>query len=260
MPVALNSVEYGAGRPVVILHGLFGSARNWHSIAVRLSERYRICVLDLRNHGASGWADSMTYLDLAADVADFMGRHDLRSATVIGHSMGGKTAMALALLRPERVSALAVLDIAPVVYGHDHFAFIEALRELPLEDVRSRRDADLALAAKVPETGVRQFLLQNLVVRDGRFSWRINLDALYAGMTDLTGFPDSLGECRYDGESLFLYGSSSDYVQPQHHPAIRELFPRATLECVDGAGHWLHAERPEFVGARLARFLERPSE
>jgi len=258
MPVALNSVEYGAGRPVVILHGLFDSARNWHSIAVRLSERYRVCVLDLRNHGASGWADVMDYEELAADVANFMGSHDVGNASVIGHGMGGKTAMVLALMKPERVSALAVLDIAPVTYSHDHFALVEALRELPLAKIRSRREADQALGENVPEMGVRQFLLQNLVVREGRFSWRINLDALFAGMEDLTGFPVSLSECCYDGDSLFLYGGKSDYVQAEHHGIIRKLFPDARLECVDSAGHRLHAEQPEAVTSRLMRFLGKP--
>jgi len=259
MPVVLNSTEYGAGRPIVVLHGLFGSARNWHSIAGRLAERYRVCVLDLRNHGASAWADSMDYRDLAADVADFMGRHDVGSATVVGHSMGGKTAMALAVLRPEKVNALAVLDIAPVVYGHDHFSLIEALRELPLSEVKSRRDADTALAQKVPEVGVRQFLLQNLVVRDGRFAWRINLDALWAGMEDLTGFPAELSDRRYDGESLFLHGGASDYVRPGHYDTIRKFFPKAQIETMAGVGHWLHAEQPEAVTSRLMRFLDRPA-
>lgn len=259
MPVILNSVEYGAGRPVVILHGLFGSARNWHSIAVRLAERYRVCVLDLRNHGASAWADSMAYGELAADVADFMWRHDVGSATVIGHSMGGKTAMALALLQPARVSALAVLDIAPVIYGHDHFELIDSLRELPLSDVKSRRDADQALAREVPEAGVRQFLLQNLVVREGRFAWRINLDALFAGMETLTGFPAELAHRRYEGDTLFLYGGASDYVKPAHHETIRRLFPNALLESLAGVGHWLHAEQPEVVTSRLVRFLDRPA-
>jgi len=182
----------------------------------------------------------------------------LASATVIGHSMGGKTAMALALREPARVSALAVLDIAPVTYGHDHFALIEALRELPLAEVHSRRDADQALSANVPDLGVRQFLLQNLVVRDGRFAWRINLDALFANMGELTGFPSKLADHRYDGESLFYFGGESSYVQAEHHAVIRTLFPKAKLESLEGAGHWLHAEQPEIVTARLMRFVDQP--
>ncbi len=256
MPVSLNSVEYGAGRPVVILHGLFGSVRNWHSIALRLSERHRVCVLDLRNHGASAWADSMTYPELAADVGEYMDRHGIRAAPVVGHSMGGKAAMTLALQQPDRVTSLAVLDIAPVPYQHDHLGLIRALRELNLGAVRSRRDADNALASTITEVGVRQFLLQNLVAKDGHFDWRINLDALASCMDDITGFPDSLTGASYGGEALFLHGGASDYVLPAHHGPIRTFFPRSSIESIPGAGHWLHAEQPEAVARHLVRFLD----
>jgi pimeloyl-ACP methyl ester carboxylesterase len=256
-PVDLAYRSYGAGEPLIVLHGLFGSARNWHSIAQALGERWRVYTLDLRNHGASGWSDDASYPALAADLEAFLETHAPAGALVVGHSMGGKAAMALALSHPELVRALAVLDMAPVEYRHGggHLEYIEAMRGMDLQAVRRRADADQALAAVVPEPGIRQFLLQNLVSEEGAFSWRINLEALAAAMPQIMGFPAPLLSRSYQGPTLFLHGGRSEYLLPEHHPLIRRLFPAATIRALPGAGHWLHAEQPDAVRRALEEFL-----
>ncbi len=257
MGLALAWTEYGtAGPPLIILHGLFGSARNWRSMAQRLSQDYRVYTLDLRNHGDSPWTEAMDYTALAQDVADFIHSQGLQKAAVLGHSMGGKAAMVLALHHAELVQSLAVLDIAPVAYSHSHNEIIQAMQALDLDTLKRRSEADAALRATVPELGVRQFLLQNLVLRDGRFSWRLNLAVLARAMDGLVGFPDMGGRV-YTGRTLFLHGSLSDYVRLEYHSAIRRLFPKAEINAVDHAGHWLHADQPQQVLERIQAFLNK---
>lgn len=255
--VELAFRSYGKGEPLVILHGLFGSARNWHSIAQGLGERWHVFALDLRNHGASDWSDDASYPALAADLEAFLDAHAPAGAAVVGHSMGGKAAMALALTHPDKVRALAVLDMAPVEYAHGggHLEFIEAMRALDMSSIRRRTDADSALAVSVADPGIRQFLLQNLVSDAGAFSWRINLEVLTQAMPEIMGFPASLLERHYSGPSLFLHGGASDYVLPKHHEVIRRLFPAAEIRGVPGAAHWLHAEQPQTVRELLEAFL-----
>lgn len=257
--VDLACKEYGQGSPVLILHGLFGSARNWHSIARRLGERYAVYVLDLRNHGDSPWADDMDYLALAADVRAFIDRQGLDRPMVIGHSMGGKTAMCLALQHGERIDRVAVLDIAPVDYDHSHSEFIEAMQMVDPALIERRSEADAILSRTIPDVPVRQFLLQNLVAQDASFTWRINLPALSTNLDRILAFPSELADNgRYDGPALFLHGANSDYVLPQHVSIIQRLFPRARYQAVFGAGHWLHAERPDIVLSALDQFLGKP--
>lgn len=248
--------QYGEGAPVLILHGLFGSARNWHSIARRLGERHSVFVPDLRNHGDSPWADDMSYLAMAADVRAFIDRQGLDRPAVIGHSMGGKTAMCLALQHGERIDRIAVLDIAPVDYDHSHSEFIEAMQTVDPALIERRSEADAILSRAIPDVPVRQFLLQNLVAQDSSFAWRINLPALATNLDRILAFPPELANTRYDGPCLFLHGATSDYVLPQHVGIIQRHFPRARYEAVYGAGHWLHAERPDMVLSSLGRFLE----
>lgn len=256
MALALAHREYGSGPPLIILHGLFGSSRNWHSFAQKLGERFRVFCLDLRNHGESPWSDSVRYEDLAADVEAFIQSQSLVAPVVLGHSMGGKTAMVLSLSRSELVGRLVVLDIAPVPYDHSHDEYISAMRGLDLAGLRSRKDADAALKPTVPELGVRQFLLHNLVSGEGGYRWRVNLAALADGMEWIMGFPESSSASTYTGEVLFIYGGGSDYVRSAYEPAIRRLFPNTRLEEIPGAGHWLHAERPDEVRLSVERFLE----
>ena len=237
----LHVETYGAGgTPLLIAHGLFGSARNWGAIARQLSATREVRVPDLRNHGESPWADTHGYADLAADLAPLAG------GDVLGHSMGGKAAMALALTAPTRVARLVVADIAPVSYTHSQTPLIHAMRGVDLSRVETRGDADRQLAATVDEPGVRAFLLQSLDLKAGR--WRLNLDVLEAEMTRITGWEEIDGV--FEGPALFLTGANSDYVERGHRDRIRARFPAAKFASIPGAGHWLHAEKPrEFVAA-----------
>ena len=255
--VELAFSSFGEGEPVVILHGLFGSARNWQTIAQRLAERWRVLTPDLRNHGASPWHSDATYPALAADLHRFVGEHAPDGSLVAGHSMGGKAAMALALLHPEQVRALAVMDIAPVTYAHGqgHLHYIEAMRALDLGTMGRRGDVDAALADAVPEAPIRQFLLKNLATDEGRMTWRINLEALSHQMDEIVGFPADLEQRQYSGSTLFLHGGASDYVRADHHRTIKQMFPAAVITAVEGAGHWLHAEQPAAVAKALTEFL-----
>jgi esterase len=240
----LNTVESGAGNPLVVLHGLFGAARNWGAIGRRLSARHRVLAMDLRNHGASPRSEAMDYPSMAADVAETMEAAGAAPAAVLGHSMGGKTAMALALTRPELVSRLLVADIAPVPYPPRQARIADAMRAVPLRPSLSRRDADAALLAEgVQDPATRAFLLQNLRFEGGAPAWRCGLDEIAAAMAEIEGFPDFAS--RYEGPTLFLLGERSDYVQPEHRPRVRELFPATRFLTLRGTGHWLHAEKPE---------------
>jgi pimeloyl-ACP methyl ester carboxylesterase len=257
MALDLAFVRHGeAGPPVVILHGLLGSARNWGTIGKQLAAGRRIFALDQRNHGASPWAPRMTYDDLAGDLRAFLYRHNLQPATLIGHSMGGKVAMRLASRHPELLARLVVVDIAPVAYAHDFGDYVRAMQAVDLAAI-SRRDAvDEALAATVPDPGVRAFLLQNLVRADDRYVWRVNLDAIAASMAELMAFPDQ-GSQPWPGPALVIAGERSDYVRREDRAAISALFPRADVVSVTGAGHWVHAEQPSAFLAHLRAFLGR---
>lgn len=255
-PVELAFQAYGHGQPLIILHGLFGSRRNWSAIAKALSADFHVYCLDIRNHGDSPWADGMDYATLAEDVLAFIKRHGLQGATVIGHSMGGKTAMALALLHGEVLSRLVVVDIAPVPNtGSDVRGYLDIMVEMPLAAFSSRGEAEEHLATAIPDKSVRAFLLQNLVREDDRLSWRINLAAIADGMDDITGFIDPGHGQHYAGSTLFLAGGNSAYVQPHDHAVVKGLFPKARIEVIPGAGHWLHAEQPGAFMARLKDFL-----
>jgi esterase len=244
-----------AGPPVVILHGLLGSARNWTSIAKELGTTHRVFALDLRNHGRSPWADTMSFDEMAGDVAAFIGGHDLSPAGVIGHSLGGKVAMRLALMRADLVERLVVVDVAPVAYSHSFAPFVAAMRAVDLAAVQRRADADLQLERAIGDAAIRNFLLQNLVKTDAGFAWRVNLEALAANMPELPGFPRAAEGVAYPGRTLFLAGGRSPYVAAEHRPLIARLFPRAEHAVIEGAGHWVHAERPAEFLEQVRRFL-----
>jgi pimeloyl-ACP methyl ester carboxylesterase len=188
--------------------------------------------------------------DLADTIAEAGGRAD-----VLGHSMGGKAAMALALTRPEAVRRLIVADIAPVAYDHAHGDYVAAMRGVDLARVTRRSEAEPMLAAAIPSPALRAFILQSLAVEDGRAFWRLNLDAIAAQMEEVLGFPADLPRAAFEGPALLLRGAASDYVAERTHAAIRARFSAATIEAVEGAGHWLHADRPEAFLAAVERFL-----
>lgn len=254
-PVELSFTETGAGAPLLILHGLFGSKRNWGAIAKALSSHRRVICLDLRNHGESPWDDTMTYPALAADVARFIHDHGLGKVDVIGHSMGGKAAMTLALTHPEAVKSLTIVDISPAPSPGTFIHYVEALKAMDLSQIASRKDADAMLAPTEANPGIRAFLLQNLESGSEGYGWRVNLDALHAAMADLLDFGVQPHGRSYKGPTLFLAGGASDYIGPHHHAEIERLFPKAAIEVMPGVGHWAHAEAPNLFLKHVTGFL-----
>lgn len=249
----LHTTELGEGDPVVLLHGLFGAGSNFGAVQKRLAGRHRVLAMELRNHGHSPRDAAMDYAAMAADVIETMEARGAVPAAVLGHSMGGKVAMTLALVRPEAVARLVIADVAPVAYPPALRGYVAAMRAVPLHPGLTRREADTALREAVPQLGVRGFLLQNLRFESDPPTWRLGLAEIEAAMPVVEGFPDLPG--RYPGPVLVLAGERSDYVRPEYHARIRALFPAARFAVVPDAGHWLHAENPEgFLGA-LEPFL-----
>ena len=244
----LNTIEYGGrtDRPgLLIVHGLYGSARNWGVIAKRLSEDRQVVAVDMRNHGLSPWHETHSYPDMAADLAvaleSLEGPFD-----VLGHSMGGKAAMVLSLTRPDLVNRLIVADIAPVTYGHSQIQFIEAMKAVDLDKVERRSDAAEQLEKVVEDSTLITFFTQSLDVKEKK--WRLNLDVLAREMPNILSFPEVTGQ--FDKPTLFLSGANSDYVKREDRDHIKALFPQAQFAKIRGAGHWLHAEKPrEFEAA-----------
>lgn len=258
MPVELAFESLGEGPPVVILHGLFGAGRNWMQLAQALAARHQVVLPDARNHGASPWAETMSYAEMAEDVAALIAREGLVQPLVIGHSMGGKTAMALALTAPQAIAGLAVVDIAPQAYADQFSTYVSAMRSLDVAAAASRRELQQALAAALGPAAPVDFLLQNLRRQGERFDWRMNLLATSLCMADLCGFPPALHASRYDGPALFVHGADSDYVPPAAEPGIRALFPQAELVPIADAGHWVHADQPAALLGVLQDWLDQP--
>ncbi|MEX0607233.1 MAG: alpha/beta fold hydrolase [Halofilum sp. (in: g-proteobacteria)] len=239
---------------MVLLHGLFGSNDNLGGLARALAETHTVHALDLRNHGRSPHAETMHLPTLAADVRETMAAHHLDAAAFLGHSLGGKVAMELALTEPERVDRLVVIDMAPIAYGRGHDTKLEAMRGLDLTALASRRDADAALASGVPSSAIRQFLLKNLVRGEDGFTWRIPLDTISEQYAHFAAAP-SVGV--YEGPTLFLRGAGSSYLTDDTVPTIRERFPQARIETIEDAGHWVHIEAPNASAKVIVTFLDR---
>ena len=251
----LNTTIYGSATdlpPLVIAHGLFGSGRNLGVIAKRLSDNRQVIAVDMRNHAGSFWADSHSYRDMAGDLAEVIAGLAHGQADLMGHSMGGKAAMALALTRPEVLRKLVVADIAPVAYDHTQSHRIAAMRAVDLARVTRRSDANAQLEASVEDASLRAFLLQSLDVPNK--AWKLNLDVLEAEMPKITGWPEDLGG-QFDGPTLFLSGADSDYVTREMRPKITALFPEAKFAKLPDAGHFLHAEKPREFEAAIRVFL-----
>ncbi len=253
----LNRIVHGAPSdrpPLVVAHGLFGAARNWGAIGKRLAQGGRqVVAVDMRNHGDSPWTDTHGYEEMADDlagvIADLGGRAD-----VLGHSMGGKAAMMLALTTPERVGRLIVADIAPIAYPRTQTAWVEAMRATDLEGVTRRSEADERLRAHVDDPMLRAFFLQSLDLGEGGPRWKLNLDVLGAEMARIMGFDLPEG-ATFDGPVLFVTGAASDYVREVNWPLIRRLFPAVETVEIAGAGHWVHAEAPGAFIEAVERFL-----
>lgn len=252
----IHSSSTGDGPDVILLHGLFGMGNNLGALARALKDHFRVHSLDLPNHGRSEWLSSMTLASLAAAVREWMQGQGIDRASLVGHSLGGKVAMRIALDAPAQVERLVVADIAPVAYPSHHDSVFAALEAVAREAPASRAEAEQVMAGFIGEEGVRQFLLLSLARgEDGRYRWRFNLEGLrrdYGAVREAIAAPGSFGE-----PVLFVKGELSDYIQPQHREAIEALFPRAQLRVLEGCGHWLHAEQPRLFNSVVKRFLER---
>lgn len=257
MAIKLHYQIYGEGDPIIIMHGLFGSNRNWTSIAKQLADNYKVITVDLRNHGDSDHAPDMSFIEMADDIVTLIDECGLQKATLIGHSMGGKVAMAFGLLHQACLDQLIVLDIAPFDYGSRFEHLIDAMLGLDLDTLSSRKQADEYLAQGIPETFLRQSLLQNLSRNADKFYWRIQLQAIRDNLSILGAFPDLQAEATYNESVLFLRGGDSNYIQTEHHPIIKGLFPAAEIDTVESAGHWLHIDQPDAVLTRIRSFLNR---
>lgn len=240
--------------PVLLAHGLFGSGKNLGGLARRLAETRRVILVDMRNHGDSPQDPDHSYPALADDLAKVIATQGAH-ADVLGHSMGGKAAMMLALTHPDHVRKLAVLDIAPYGYAHSQSHLIDAMEAVDLADLRLRSDADAQLARQVDEPGVRAFLLQSLDLKSDPPRWKFNLSALRNQMSNLVGWPDA-PKGTFSGPALFLAGALSEYCRAPQVEAIRAHFPQAQIRILAGAGHWLHADRPQDVADRVAAFFD----
>jgi esterase len=254
-PVQLIYDEFGdPNHPdLIIVHGFFASSRNWRGIAKMLAERFHVWVIDMRNHGASPHADEMDYPAMAADLAYFIEQHALIRPHILGHSMGGKAVMWLALNQPQLLGRLIVADISPTSYEHSFTATIQALKSLPVAKINNRKEADVALAASISEDSYRQFLLQNLQLIDGVYDWRVDLDIFQQTADNIVAFPSTQHISPYVHEALFLGGGNSDFICDVD---VYKSFPHAQIKKIPGTGHWLHVQAPAEFCAEVIAFLE----
>ncbi len=253
-PLALEYEEYGepTAPALLILHGFFASSKNWRKIARELAKIHHVYVIDMRNHGNSLHSTVMDYPSMAADIELFLDTQQLTSANILGHSMGGKAAMWLALTSSERIKELIVADIAPVSYRHSFDNLIQALKQLPLEQLTNRKQADKWLAGPIPESGFRQFLLQNLVLKEAQYQWRIDLDIFAMTADNIIAFPNTDTMSVYPDKVLFLAGETSNYIAEE---SVYHLFPCAQIKTIANAGHWMHAEQPVAFCDEVNAFL-----
>ncbi|MEL6392075.1 MAG: alpha/beta fold hydrolase [Bacteroidota bacterium] len=249
----LNAKILGQGPPLIILHGPFGTLDNWQTLGKRWAKDHTVFLVDQRNHGRSPHLDGHSYPLMAEDLADFMEGEWLHEAIILGHSMGGKTAMQLALHYPDLVKALIVVDILPKTYPGGHDQIFAALRSMNIDQIQSRSEAEDHLAQTISEAGVRQFLLKNLSRRkEGGFQWKMNLEVLYRDYQQILA---KIEGPTYDGPTLFIRGDRSHYISDEDWPQALSLFPGATLETVANSGHWVHAEQADALDQLVTGFL-----
>jgi len=251
----LHFQNYGQGQPLIILHGLFGSLDNWHSINQKFGAEFQVFAIDQRNHGRSPHAAQMSYELMAADLKEFVTAQRLRQISLLGHSMGGKTAMTFALNYPDLAEKLIVVDIAPRAYPPYHAEILKALLSLDLSSFTNREEMDLQLAGPIPELTVRRFLLKNVKrAPDGAFYWQLNLAGINENYARLN---EAIWSARsFKKPALFIRGERSDYIPRQDLQPIRELFPHAEFCEIAGAGHWVHADAPEPFLRKVREFLQ----
>jgi esterase len=254
--VELNYKSFGQGEPLIVLHGLFGALDNWQTIGKALAENHLVFLIDQRNHGRSPHLDDISYPILADDLRTFMETHWIYRANILGHSMGGKTAMQFALHYPDMVERLIVVDIAPKQYLGGHEDIFRALLDMQIDRITSRQEAEDFLSRRIPSAPVLQFLLKNITRQtDGSYSWKMNLPVLYRHYHKLLANIE--GEASYDGPALFLRGELSSYVLAEDIATIHRFFTDVQVETIPDAGHWVHAEAPQAVIQQVNSFIGR---
>lgn len=251
----LNYSVTGEGEPLIILHGLFGSSKNWQSQARGFARYFQTIAIDLRNHGQSFQADAMNYHLMAQDVSQLLDHLGLSKYRLLGHSMGGKVAMTLAIQSPELISHLVVADIAPVKYEHNFDDLINPVLALPLESIATRAEADQLLQATIQEDPLRAFLLQNLVREADGWQWRVNWAVIQREMETITGFDPPREDWSIEIPTLFLRGANSDYIGDAEIAEINRRFSKVKVETLANAGHWLHAEQPRAFSNAVIDYL-----
>ncbi|WP_075171423.1 alpha/beta fold hydrolase [Neptunomonas phycophila] len=254
----LHYQTLGNGQPLIILHGLFGTLENWGSQIKTLSESFNVIAVDLRNHGRSPHSDEMNYSVMADDVIELMDDLGLKTAKLMGHSMGGKVAMQMALNHAERIQQLIIVDIAPVHYERHHDDVLKGLNTLNLPNIKSRSDADASLAHFISDIGVRAFLLKNLYRNsEKQFAWRMNLPVLTQQYDEISKAPTALAGAQFTKDTLFIKGANSDYLIAEYQAAIMGFFPKASFKIIQGAGHWPHAEKAVAFSRMVMSFLSK---
>lgn len=238
----LNYKKIGQGHPFILIHGLFGNLDNLGGIARALSEHFTVINIDMPDHGDSFRSTTFSYTNYAQSVAQLMDALNIEQTHILGHSMGGKVAMQLALDTPSRVSKLVLADIAPVAYRSRHDAVFKALNSVDLANLSSRSQAMKTMMVHLEEPGVAQFLLKSLTEENGIWSWKFNLNFLQENYPLILRALEATNT--FDGPTLFIKGALSDYLLAEHQPAVQALFPQSKAKIISGTGHWLHAEKP----------------
>lgn len=252
--VKLHYRKYGSGPPLIILHGLFGSSDNWHTLAKRWGTSFTVYALDQRNHGSSPHESAMDYTEMAQDLDQFIEQQRLGMVYIVGHSMGGKVALLQASLHPDKVAGLVILDIGVGRVAGQHLAILGALKTMDPGDYSSRQEIQEALETFIKIAPIRQFLLKNIMRRvDDSFAWKFNHSALIEHYEDLIAALDL--QDLFMGSVLFLRGADSSYLDPDLTPDILQYFPLAQLATIEHAGHWLHAEQPDQVFSSVQDFF-----
>ncbi len=232
---------------IFIFHGLFGRAKNWHSIALKISSVFdgNLIVFDLRNHGENEPSNEISYLIMVNDVNEFVKRKQINKFSIIGHSMGGKLGMLYSLLYPKFVNQLFVVDIAPVDYPREEIEIVDYLLKIDVKNCKSRKDVDTKLSNYINDKELRLFLLQNLKFNNGKYAWSLDLNTIKLGMRDLRGFPHDIISNASQVDTICIFGGKSPYIKENYKNKFKKLFKNLSFFKIEDAGHWLHVERPE---------------
>ena len=242
---------------LLILHGVYGSGDNWISLGKRLAENHTVYLIDQRNHGRSPWSDEFDYHVLSRDIVNFIEEHQLRNVSLMGHSMGGKVVINIALNHPELIDSAVVVDMALKHYNIDHHKrYLLAMNKMPIASMNNRTELDDHLKTDIESFGIRQFLLKNVKREEnGKFGWKLNLDVIGSKIERIGGSLDG-GNLQFDKPALFVRGGNSNYVRPEDYNTISTHFRRANIGLIEGAGHWVHADKPEALYELLRWFFE----